>query len=229
MRQEQSYSISDLAEQAGVTPRTIRYYTAEGLLPAPDTRGKYARYGEEHLLRLQMIARLKERYLPLGEIRAQLEALTSAELRTLLSDQPGIAPAPVSATEYITRVLQQHTGSQVAESAARYQAPTAPQRQPHAQAPIPASPAAEASPPAPDQAKQRAQRNPLAPGQPVTGTYQPSIEQQEILEEARWRRILLAPGVELHLRQPQAPDLQAKIEELLGWAEELFQKRGEDQ
>ena len=35
MTEEFSYTIGELAEAAGVTPRTVRYYTAEGLLPAP--------------------------------------------------------------------------------------------------------------------------------------------------------------------------------------------------
>jgi DNA-binding transcriptional MerR regulator len=58
MAEETLYTISQLAEAAGVTPRTIRYYTAEGLLPRPDARGQYALYSQDHLLRLQLIGRL---------------------------------------------------------------------------------------------------------------------------------------------------------------------------
>ena len=49
MSEEATYTIGELAERAGVTPRTIRYYTAEGLLPRPDTRGQYARYRADQL------------------------------------------------------------------------------------------------------------------------------------------------------------------------------------
>ena len=30
------YSLADLARLAGVTPRTVRYYVAQGLLPSPE-------------------------------------------------------------------------------------------------------------------------------------------------------------------------------------------------
>ena len=80
------YTISQLAELAGVTPRTIRYYTAEGLLPRPDARGQYALYGEPHLLRLQLIGQLKETYLPLGEIKMRIENLDDAQIRALLDE-----------------------------------------------------------------------------------------------------------------------------------------------
>jgi len=39
MAEAMFYTIGQLAELAGVTPRTIRYYTAEELLPRPDARG----------------------------------------------------------------------------------------------------------------------------------------------------------------------------------------------
>ncbi len=76
MNKETLYTIGELAEATGTTPRTIRYYTAEGLLPPPDTRGRYALYGQEHIDRLQLIARLKDAYLPLGEIKARMEQLS---------------------------------------------------------------------------------------------------------------------------------------------------------
>ena len=93
MAEATPYTIGQLAELAGVTPRTIRYYTAEGLLPRPDARGQYALYGEEHLLRLQLIAQLKETYLPLGEIKARIENLDDAQIRALLDDQRELARA----------------------------------------------------------------------------------------------------------------------------------------
>src|SRR5215210_3511520 len=107
MTGEPSYTIGELAGMAGVTPRTIRYYTAEGLLPPPDTRGRYALYGEDHLRRLQLIARLKDAYLPLSEIRARLEQLTAEQVRQVLAEynQTAEQAAPWSATDYIAQVL----------------------------------------------------------------------------------------------------------------------------
>src|SRR5688572_6152833 len=69
--------IAELAQRAGVTPRTIRYYVAEGLLPPPGGRGQRRAYGPEHLERLDAIRQLKAAYLPLHEIRRRLAAPSS--------------------------------------------------------------------------------------------------------------------------------------------------------
>jgi len=66
------YSISELAEEAGVSTRTIRYYVSEGLLPPPVGSGPNSRYTDAHLHQLGIIGRLKEQYLPLREIRRRL-------------------------------------------------------------------------------------------------------------------------------------------------------------
>src|SRR5919198_989441 len=94
--------IGALAERAGVTPRTVRYYVAEGLLPPPGGTGQQRVYTHEHLLRLKAIRRLKEAYLPLGEIRHRLAGLSPGELQRLAEASP---PPPGSALEYITAVL----------------------------------------------------------------------------------------------------------------------------
>jgi DNA-binding transcriptional MerR regulator len=78
-------SIADLAERAGTTRRTIRYYVAEGLLPSPGGRGQRRVYTDEHLIRLQAILRLKEAFLPLSEIRRRLEGMSIARLQEIVS------------------------------------------------------------------------------------------------------------------------------------------------
>ena len=74
------YSLSDLARLADVTPRTVRYYVAQGLLPSPEAAGPATRYGEGHLARLRLIKRLQRDHLPLAEIRARLETLGDDEV-----------------------------------------------------------------------------------------------------------------------------------------------------
>src|SRR5689334_19976786 len=105
MTEEKLYTIGELADVAGVTPRTVRYYTTEGLLPSPDMRGRYALYGEEHLLRLQLIGRLKEAFLPLGEIKTRLDQLNMAQVRQLLAEnrQEPKQPVAESATDYVAQ------------------------------------------------------------------------------------------------------------------------------
>ena len=42
-------TLEDLVNISGLPIRTVRFYIQEGLLPGPDSRGKNARYTEEHL------------------------------------------------------------------------------------------------------------------------------------------------------------------------------------
>ncbi len=66
------YSIGELADEAGVSTRTIRYYVSEGLLPPPVGAGPNSRYTDAHREQLAIIGRLKAQYLPLKEIRRRL-------------------------------------------------------------------------------------------------------------------------------------------------------------
>ncbi len=70
-----TYSLKELAELTGIESRTIRSYIAKGLLQGPSTRGRNASYSESHLERLHEIQALKNRGMPLEEIRrSQLHA-----------------------------------------------------------------------------------------------------------------------------------------------------------
>lgn len=66
--------LPELADRAGVSIRTVRYYIQQGLLAAPESRGPGAHYTEEHLERLLLIKRLQREHLPLAEIRRVLES-----------------------------------------------------------------------------------------------------------------------------------------------------------
>lgn len=88
-------TVGALAREVGVTPKTIRYYEAIGLLP-PATRGPngYRRYRPEDTNRLAFIQRAKALGLTLDEIRDLASVaedgqctLTKAELRQILSSK----------------------------------------------------------------------------------------------------------------------------------------------
>ena len=68
-----TYRLSELAEAAGVTPRTVRYYIAQGLLSSPGRLGAGTRYDRTHLDRLHLIRTLQDQGLSLSEIRDRLE------------------------------------------------------------------------------------------------------------------------------------------------------------
>ena len=98
-----TYSLNELAQLADVTPRTIRFYIAQGLLPAPDAQGPSTRYTDEHLVRLRAIKKLQAAHLPLAEIRRQLSAMPVDELHRV-AERP--VATPLAAVEYIRDVLE---------------------------------------------------------------------------------------------------------------------------
>ena len=99
----------ELSDKAKVSPRTIRYYIQQGLIPAPETRGPGAHYGPEHVDRLRLIRRLQQEHLPLSEIRRRIEKLSPAEIRRILDTGP--ERPPTSAKEYVKRVLSEGIGT----------------------------------------------------------------------------------------------------------------------
>lgn len=66
--------IGALADAAGVTSRTIRYYESLGLLPEPGRLGAHRRYGPADLERLRRLDALKELGLSLDDIAEVLPA-----------------------------------------------------------------------------------------------------------------------------------------------------------
>lgn len=66
------YKVSELAEKAGVTKRTIHYYISKGLLFPPKGSGVNSLYTDEHLERILLIKKLQESFMPLSKIRDYL-------------------------------------------------------------------------------------------------------------------------------------------------------------
>jgi MerR family transcriptional regulator, repressor of the yfmOP operon len=85
--EERRYRIGEVAERAGVTTRTIRYYEGLGLLGAGGQRAKGAHrlYTEADITRLQELIRLRDL---LGLTLEELVELAEAEeARAALRDQ----------------------------------------------------------------------------------------------------------------------------------------------
>ena len=121
MTEPERYTIGQLAERANSTPRTIRYYTTEKLLPPPLTAGRVALYTEAHCHRLKLIQRLKNAFLPLDAIRGQIAELTAAQVEELLAgsmDAPD--DAPQSEDEKRTRLQIQAAQPHSERSGAAY-------------------------------------------------------------------------------------------------------------
>lgn len=82
---EDSYSLNDLADVAGIEARTIRSYIERGLLPGADARGRAASYSKEHLSRLQVIKSIRRARpnIGLSEIRIVLQGLNPEQIHGL--------------------------------------------------------------------------------------------------------------------------------------------------
>jgi DNA-binding transcriptional MerR regulator len=176
--QKEKLLIHDLANRAGVTVRTIRYYTNEGLLPQPDIHGKFAYYTEDHLRRLELIRRMKEAYLPLREIRLAMSGLSDEEVQNRLAEQSTDPPTRNMVQD--SSLVASETGGGALDYIARLL---------------------------------DRQSTMCSPGEHAQGT-QPGLNQNSArippwnisVEGDIWRRIELAPGVELHIReQNQVP------------------------
>ena len=103
-----------LAKAAGVTPRTVRYYVTQGLLPSPGTRGPGTKYDRALLDRLQLIKLLQRQHLPLSEIRRRLESLDDDGVRQALGAPPEL-PLTGTAIGYVRGVLSRVRPGEQAE------------------------------------------------------------------------------------------------------------------
>jgi|SRR5579871_1034397 len=212
MTQEAFYTIGQLAQAAGLTPRTIRYYTAEGLLPAPDTRGRYARYSHEHLSRLRLIHHMKSAYLPLTVIRERLNSLTTAEIEAQLSvDTPAgmERQEPLAILQLATTVLPSETSRP--RPAMLLEAPREP------------------FPPRASGRRRILLISPRLAGLPSTLPWEElspsdSPRRAELTTET-WKRIVLAPGVELHLHVPESPEAGERLNRIIAEVQALFQSQ----
>lgn len=66
------FSIDELSTLAGVTPRTVRYYIAEGLVDRPEGEKRGAHYLRRHLEQLLVIRRWTDAGLSLERVRELL-------------------------------------------------------------------------------------------------------------------------------------------------------------
>lgn len=79
-------SVTELAQEAGVSARVIRYYIARKLLEPPASRGRGSHYTQDHLISLRRILELKGEGLTLDEIRiALVQPRVSLDIRDTLS------------------------------------------------------------------------------------------------------------------------------------------------
>jgi DNA-binding transcriptional MerR regulator len=206
---DEPYSLADLARLGDVTPRTVRYYVAQGLLPSPDAAGPATRYGEAHLARLRLIRRLQRDHLPLAEIRARLASMTDDQILARATESEPEARESSDALDYVHQLMAQSGVAPSVGHASAAEAPAAYGRSllkrievPTPSAPVMASmPAPAPSAPTPDAASQ-------------PRTTQP--------DRSTWERLVITPDVELHVRRPLDRHTNKRVDQLERIARELL-------
>jgi DNA-binding transcriptional MerR regulator len=88
LQAKERYSIDELSTLAGVTPRTVRYYIAQGLLERPEGEKRGAHYLRRHLEQLLLVRRWTDAGLSLDRVRELLDGAPE--------DPPRRAAAPGS-------------------------------------------------------------------------------------------------------------------------------------
>ncbi len=103
-------TIDGLAQRAQLPVRTLREYQTMRLLPPPVRRGRIGVYGEQHIQRLELIARLQRRGYSLAGIKDLLGAWGRGTDLTTVLGIPSVptaldeAPLRVSRAELLERV-----------------------------------------------------------------------------------------------------------------------------
>jgi DNA-binding transcriptional MerR regulator len=97
------YLVGDLARLTGTTVRTIRWYQSEGLLPPPRRAGRTARYGDDHVARLEVIRDLQARGLTLTAVRRLIERAPEGSATVALTFvRSAVTPASEDDAEVVT-------------------------------------------------------------------------------------------------------------------------------
>ncbi|MFD5761857.1 MerR family transcriptional regulator, partial [Streptomyces sp. NPDC127044] len=74
--EEPTLTVDELAARAGVTVRTVRFYSSKGLLPPPVIGPRrVGHYSQEHLARLALIEELQRQGMTLAAIERHLQQL----------------------------------------------------------------------------------------------------------------------------------------------------------
>ncbi|WP_265564439.1 MerR family transcriptional regulator [Streptomyces hygroscopicus] len=111
-------TVDELAACAGITVRTVRFYSAKGLLPPPVIGPRrVGRYGPEHLARLALIEELQHQGMTLAAIERYLQQLPAdLSARDLAIHRAVVASWAPDTVETMTRgELERRAGRPLGE------------------------------------------------------------------------------------------------------------------
>lgn len=258
---KQQMQIGELADLTGVSTRTIRYYIQEGLLPAPESQGKYTTYDEEYIYRLELIQLLKEAFLPLKEIRDKIAGLNLWEVRGLIaqmrarSDQNPIYSSDVmfnmappslrlpdeplvseqqdwELNEHLSfaRMIEPRPEVETEEEAVEEEEQEEeqgfedPLMRPLESRKMPSPKSVKEDDDAAAYLARLRERQNLTPPIPASHARRAPFQSppETPLPGENWQRIEIAPGIELHVRQPLHQKDEFRLKKLIEFAKNLF-------
>lgn len=110
MTAEATLTVEKLAERVGMSVRTVRFYASRGLIPPPRREGRNGYYGEDHIVRLELVRELQAHGFTLAAIEGYLEQVpqnaSPAQIalhRTLLAPWMPELPETLTRAELATR------------------------------------------------------------------------------------------------------------------------------
>lgn len=115
---ELALTVDELAARAGVTVRTIRFYSTRGLLPPPAIGPRrVGRYGHEHISRLALIEELQRQGMTLAAIERYLQQLPPDLSEHDLAIHRAVVASwiPDSAEEATREELERRVGRELSE------------------------------------------------------------------------------------------------------------------
>lgn len=107
------YKVSELADKAGVTKRTIHYYISKGLLLPPNGSGVNSTYDDSHLERLLLIKKLQNEFMPLNKIREYILENPNEKVKTEVIEEN--KDAEIYIRENICNIFEMHYSKENAE------------------------------------------------------------------------------------------------------------------
>ncbi|MFD9329539.1 MerR family transcriptional regulator [Streptomyces sp. NPDC060065] len=116
--EEPALTVDELAARAGVTVRTVRFYSTKGLLPPPVIGPRrVGHYSQEHLARLALIEELQRQGMTLAAIERHLQQLPAGlSAHDLAIHRAVVASWAPDAAEDVTREeLERRAGRSLRE------------------------------------------------------------------------------------------------------------------
>ena len=199
-------TLEELAELSKMSIRTLRFYIQEGLLPGPDTRGKFASYSRQHLDRIKMIKRLKDKYLPLQQIKLLLENMSEEDIHQMLQYQDQMDP---KLEQYKANIIQSDHSSKGNSSALDYIRSL---EQDHGLI---------------QSISETRFSEPFLENKPLMMGRITQLDDQKLRQKVKresWRKIIFLDGVELHISAAREKEFKAEIQQLVDFARNLLEK-----